>query len=97
MSSIEIKTQTIIPNIKISTPVDTCVCCGTKNKMDEIKIVSNRTREIKALFGSVAIDKIFARLMETPTKIKPVNAAAEPAVAAKKSFQSVILYVVSLI
>ena len=96
MSSIETKIQTIIPNIKISTPVDACVCCGTKNKMDEIKMVSKRTREIKALFGKVAIDKIFARLMETPTKISPVSAAAEPAVAEKKSFQSVILFVVSL-
>ncbi len=53
--------------------------------------------EIKALFGKVAIDKIFARLIETPTKIKPVSAAVEPAVAAKKSFQSIIVLVVSLI
>jgi len=65
-------------------------CNGTRNNIDRISIVSNRQREINARSGNAFTDKIFVRLIDTPTKINPVNAADAPAFAIKKLFQSFI-------
>ena len=56
--------------------------------MATIRMVKSRIIEIDALSGNVGVDKILLRLIETPTKINPVNAAEAPAVATKKSCHS---------
>jgi hypothetical protein len=68
----------------ISLPSVANDCLGTSKKRDTINIASNKSREIKALLGKAAIDSILARLIDTPTNINPVSAAAAPAVATKK-------------
>ncbi len=62
-----------------------CDCSGTIINIDKISIVNNNIKEINARPGSVGIDKILVRLIETPTNINPVKVAAAPAVAKKKS------------
>ena len=66
-------------------------CPGTRNNIDKITIVNNKINEINARSGNVGVERIFDKLIETPTNISPVKAAAAPAVATKKSFHSLNL------
>ena len=54
---------------------------GTRNKSDNTKALRRRTNDSNALSGNPRIARIFVRLIETPTKISPVNVADAPAIA----------------
>ena len=66
------------------------VCLGTRHSAAIIKTVSSNKSDSNARPGIEGMDNILARLMETPTNISPVKAAAAPAMATKKSLHSFI-------
>jgi hypothetical protein len=69
------------PIILSSQPIKVTLCPGTSKRIENVNIESNSIIETSALFGSVGKDKIFVKLIDTPTKISPVKAAAAPATA----------------
>ena len=54
---------------------------GTKNKMESTNIFNSSTRDSKVLSANPLIERIFVRLIETPTNMRPVKDKEAPATA----------------
>jgi hypothetical protein len=67
-------------------PAEVNDCTGISISNDNVSMANSKISDTIALFGSCLKDNILARLMDTPTNISPVSAAAALAVATKKLF-----------
>src|SRR5271170_2897020 len=65
-------------------------CLGIRNIIDTSSIVIRKINERSARSGKLGMDRILLRLIDTPTKIRPVRAAADPPVVTNKSCHSSI-------
>jgi len=83
MSILVLINQIIIPKAIIWQPSQKKDCPGTRQKDETIRILASKISEPRARPGRCGIANIVLRLRETLTKIRPVSAAAAPAVAIK--------------
>lgn len=85
MSIVTTPTQNMNDSMVISIPCIIVDCWGMSMTREKIKIANKKSNASKARSGTVGNDKILVRLMETPTKMRPVKVAAAPAEATNKS------------
>ena len=85
-----------IARIEISLPTNKKDCAGTSINDETTRMLSNKNKESNARSGNLGNESILVILIETPTNINPVSAAAEPAVATKKSCHSFIFMLKSI-
>src|ERR671913_2512588 len=81
--------QSATPITSTSIPTSTVPCPGTSSRQEAVSTATSKTKASPARPArpEVGSDKIFWRLMETPTNTSPVRTPAAPAWAKKKSCQ----------
>src|ERR671916_243389 len=85
--------QSVTPITSTSIPTSSAPCPGTSNRQEAVSTATSKTKASAARPAKpeVGSDKIFSRLMETPTNTSPVRTPAAPAWAKKKSCQLLLI------